>query len=83
MRKDVPVITVLAILEVLLSAAVIASIILQTGYSAGISGAFGGGSGTSGYTGKKQGVDQLLEKASLYLSIALAIVTLLMVHYWR
>ena len=76
-------ITVLAILEVLLSAAVIASIILQTGYSAGISGAFGGGSGPSGYSGKKQGVDQLLEKAALYLAIALAIVTLLMVHYWR
>ncbi|OLZ10865.1 preprotein translocase subunit SecG [Sulfobacillus thermosulfidooxidans] len=75
-------ITLLAILEVVLSVAVIGSIILQTGYSAGISGAFGGG-GPSPYTGKKQGVDQLLEKIALYLSIALAIVTLLMVHYWR
>ncbi len=77
-------ITVLMILEIILAMAVIGSIILQTGYSAGISGAFGGGGGgPSGYTGKKQGVDQLLEKFSLYLSIALAIVTLLLVHYWR
>lgn len=79
-----PVIITLFVLEVVLAVAVVAAIILQTGYSAGISGAFGGGGGgPSTYGGKKQGVDQLLEKVSLYLAIALGIVTLLLAHYWR
>ena len=76
------VILTLFVVEVVLAFAVMAAILLQTGYSAGISGAFGGGS-QQAYGGKKRGVDELLERISLVVAILFAINTLLLARLWH
>ncbi len=76
------VITTLIVIDVVLGLAVMAAILLQTGYSAGISGAFGGGS-QQAYGGKKRGVDELLERVALVLAILFAVVTLILARLWR
>ncbi len=75
-------ITALVVLDVVLCVAMMAAILLQTGYSAGISGAFGGGTQQS-YGGKKRGVDELLERVTVVTAVVFAIVTLLLTHLWR
>lgn len=75
-------ITTLIVIDVVLGLAVMAAILLQTGYSAGISGAFGGGS-QQAYGGKKRGVDELLERVALVLAILFAVVTLILARLWR
>lgn len=72
----------LIVIDVVLGLAVMAAILLQTGYSAGISGAFGGGS-QQAYGGKKRGVDELLERVALVLAILFAVVTLILARLWR
>lgn len=77
-------ITALIIGEVVIGLALIASIILQTGYTPGMSGgAFGGGFvQPSGYTGKKQGVDELLGRVTIVLVIIFALITLFLAKTW-
>ena len=69
--------------EVIFGLALMAAILLQTGYTAGMSGAFGGGFQQQGaYGGKKQGVDELLSRATVILAIVFAIITLLLARVW-
>lgn len=59
------------VLHVLVSLILIASILLQSGRSAGLSGAIAGGAET--FFGKKKGIDQLLSR----ITTAAAVVFLL------
>lgn len=69
--------------EVVIGLALMAAILLQSGYTPGMSGAFGGGfQQPAGYGGKKQGVDELLSRVTVILVIIFAVVTLLLVKLW-
>ena len=68
--------TVIIVIQVLVSLGLIASVLLQSGRSAGISGAIAGGAET--FFGKKKGMDQLLGKVSTGLAIAFLVITLLL-----
>jgi len=60
-----------------------ASILFQTGYTGGMSGAFGGGfSQPTSYGVKKQGVDELLARVTVVLVIVFAVITLLLARLW-
>lgn len=68
---------VLTVVQVLLAIALIAAVILQSGRSAGLSGAITGGAET--FFGKKKGLDELLGKvtiavATLFGALCLALV---------
>jgi len=65
----------LTILQVIASVGVIATVLLQSGKSAGMSGAIAGGAET--VFGKKKGLDNLLSKLSTIFAIAFMILTLL------
>lgn len=67
--------TFLLILQVLVSLGLIASVLLQSGRSAGMSGAIAGGAET--FFGKKKGMDELLNKVSAILAIAFLLLTLM------
>ncbi|HEX3032401.1 MAG TPA: preprotein translocase subunit SecG [Bacillota bacterium] len=55
------------IFHVLLSLGLIATVLLQSGRSAGLSGAVGGGAET--FFGKKKGLDELLHKLTTFVAI--------------
>ncbi|MCL5115613.1 MAG: preprotein translocase subunit SecG [Firmicutes bacterium] len=75
--------TALIVGEIVFGLALMASILLQSGYTPGMSGAFGGGfSQPNGYGGKKQGVDELLSRVTVVLAIVFAVVTLLLARFW-
>ncbi len=67
---------VLIVLQVLVSLGLIATVLLQSGKSAGISGAIAGGAQT--FFGKKKGLDELLNKISIGLAAAFIVLTLLL-----
>ncbi|WP_028308016.1 preprotein translocase subunit SecG [Desulfitibacter alkalitolerans] len=67
--------TFLIIIQLVVSLGLIASVLLQSGKSAGISGAIAGGAET--FFGKKKGLDELLGKIATGLAAAFLIVTLL------
>jgi preprotein translocase subunit SecG len=69
--------------DLVVAVALMAAILLQTGYTPGMSGAFGGGFAQQGYGGKKQGVDELLSKITVILGIIFAVVTLILVRLMR
>jgi len=66
--------------HVLLSVALIAAIILQSGKSAGLSGAIAGGAET--LFGKKKGLDELLGKVTIVVAVFFAATALFLV-IWR
>jgi len=68
--------TALTILQVIVSLGLIASVILQSGRSAGISGTIAGGAET--FFGKKKGIDRLLHKLTVVLAAAFLLLTLLL-----
>ena len=68
----------LMILEGLISIALIASVVLQSGKSAGMSGSIAGGAETI-FGGKKKGMDELLSKVTMILGVAFGVVTLILV----
>lgn len=69
---------VLQILEAILSVALIAVVVLQSGKGGGLSGSIGGGvEGALG--GRKKGLDEYLAKITMILGALFAIVTLLLV----
>ena len=75
--------TALIVGEIIIGLGVMASILLQTGYTAGMSGAFGGGMAQQGsYGGKKQGVDEFLARVTIVLAIVFAVLTLLLARLW-
>lgn len=69
--------------DIVIGLALMAAIMLQTGYTPGMAGAFGGGfQQQSGYGVKKQGVDDLLSRVTVVLAIVFAVVTLLLARFW-
>lgn len=66
----------LMVLEVLVSLGLMAVILLQSGHSAGISGAIAGGAET--LFGRKKGLDEFLARITVYLAAAFLVVSLLL-----
>nr|WP_092074767.1 preprotein translocase subunit SecG [Dendrosporobacter quercicolus]NSL49299.1 preprotein translocase subunit SecG [Dendrosporobacter quercicolus DSM 1736]SDN12887.1 preprotein translocase subunit SecG [Dendrosporobacter quercicolus] len=71
-------ITGLMILEAVICIALIATVVLQSGKSAGMSGSIAGGAEAI-FGGKKKGLDGILAKATMILGILFGIVTLIIV----
>lgn len=67
------------ILEAVISIALIASVVLQSGKSAGLSGSIAGGAETL-FGGKKKGMDELLAKGTMILGVMFGVVTLALVR---
>ncbi|ACV64625.1 preprotein translocase, SecG subunit [Desulfofarcimen acetoxidans DSM 771] len=63
-------------LHVLLALGIIASVLLQSGRSAGLSGAIAGGAET--LFGKKKGLDELLGKVTVLLSVLFVVISLVL-----
>jgi preprotein translocase subunit SecG len=72
------VVTGLMILDAIISIALIAAVVLQSGKSAGMSGSIAGGAETI-FGGKQKGLDAVLAKATMILGVAFGLVTLLLV----
>jgi len=71
-------IIVLQIIEAILSIALIAVVVLQSGKGGGLSGSIGGGT-ESALGGKTKGIDELLSKTTMVLGALFAVVTLMLV----
>lgn len=67
--------TIALVIQVLIGLGLIATILLQSGKSAGLSGSIAGGSEAL-FGGKKKGLDQLLAKVTAWMVAAYMIVTL-------
>ena len=67
----------LMILEAVVAIALIASVVLQSGKSAGMSGSIAGGAETL-FGGKKKGLDELLARVTMILGIVFGILTLIL-----
>lgn len=65
------------VIHVVLCLGLIASILLQSGKSAGLSGAIAGGAET--FFGKKKGMDELLGKVTVVVGIAFATTSIILV----
>ncbi|MDF2874122.1 MAG: secG [Sporomusa sp.] len=72
------VITGLMVLEAVLSIALIAVVVLQSGKSAGLSGSIAGGA-ESIFGGKRKGLDEILAKATIIIAALFGIVTMVLV----
>lgn len=59
---------VLLVFHILVAIGLIATVLLQSGRSAGISGAIAGGAET--FFGKKKGMDQFLSKLTTFFAVA-------------
>ena len=68
--------TILMVLEVLVSIALVAVILMQSGKSSGLSGSFGGG-GETFFGGKSNDLDAVLAKVTIVLGALFGILTLL------
>lgn len=68
--------TILMVLEVLVSLALIASVLLQSGKSTGLSGSIGGG-GETFFGGKSNDMDAMLAKITIVLGAIFGVLTLL------
>lgn len=62
--------------HVIMSIALIASVLLQSGKSAGLSGAIAGGAET--FFGKKKGMDELLGKVTIAVALLFGVSSLLL-----
>ena len=69
---------VLTILQVISGLAVTAVVLMQSGKSAGLSGAIGGGAETFFSKGKAKTLDAKLAKATKWFALAFAILTLIL-----
>ena len=72
-------VTVLMILDAIISIALIAVVVLQSGKSAGLSGAIAGGAETL-FGGKKKGMDEMLSKATMVLGVLFGAITMVLVR---
>ncbi|MFX4263077.1 preprotein translocase subunit SecG [Pelotomaculum propionicicum] len=68
---------VVTVIQVLLSIALIAAVVLQSGRSAGLSGVISGGAET--LFGKKKGLDELLGKVTVVVAVLFGALCLLLV----
>ncbi|WP_371371971.1 preprotein translocase subunit SecG [Sporomusa aerivorans] len=71
-------ITGLMILEAVLAIALIVSVVLQSGKSAGLSGSIAGGA-ESIFGGKRKGLDEILAKATIIIAALFGILTMALV----
>jgi len=67
---------VLQVIFLVISVGIIASVLLQSGKSAGLSGAISGGAET--FFGKKKGIDDILSKITVYLGVTFVIVSIVL-----
>lgn len=72
--------TVVMVFEVLIALALIAVVLLQSGRSAGLSGAIAGGAET--FFGKKKGLDEWFSKLTVILGIVFGLLSLVLV-VWK
>ena len=70
----------LTILDVLIPCGLIATVLLQSGKSAGLSGSIAGGADAL-FGGKKKGLDELLGKITKILAAAFMIVSLILAFF--
>ena len=70
--------TVLSIIQVLCCIAIIAVVMLQSGKSAGLSGAISGGAETFMTSGQAKTLDTKLSKATPWLSLVFVVLTLIL-----
>ncbi|WP_418219636.1 preprotein translocase subunit SecG [Candidatus Formimonas warabiya] len=73
--------TFLMIIQMLISLGLISTVLLQSGKSAGMSGAIAGGAET--FFGKKKGIDELLNKISAGLAIGFLLLTLIISIFFK
>lgn len=73
-------VTILMVVDVLVCIALIAAVLLQSGKSAGLSGAIGGG-GESMFGGKAGDMDEMLARVTIVLGIAFGVITLLIAKF--
>ena len=71
--------TLLMVLEAVICIALIATVVLQSGKSAGLSGSIAGGA-ESLFGGKKKGLDEMLAKATMVLGVLFGVVTMSLVR---
>ncbi|ATW28624.1 preprotein translocase subunit SecG [Candidatus Formimonas warabiya] len=69
------------IIQMLISLGLISTVLLQSGKSAGMSGAIAGGAET--FFGKKKGIDELLNKISAGLAIGFLLLTLIISIFFK
>jgi len=69
--------TVILVLQILASVGLIASVLLQSGKSAGLSGSIAGGAEAI-FGGKKKGLDDLLAKLATFSAISFMVLTLIL-----
>ena len=67
--------TALIIIDAIICVALIASVVMQSGKSAGLSGSIGGGA-ESLFGGRARGLDQFLARATMILGILFGLVTM-------
>ena len=70
--------TVLSIIQVLCCIAILAVVMLQSGKSAGLSGAISGGAETFMTSGQAKSLDTKLSKATPWLSLVFVVLTLVL-----
>ena len=71
--------TVILVLQLIVSLSLIATVLLQSGKSAGLSGSIAGGAEM--IFGKKKGMDDFLKKITIGLTVAFFVLTLLLVIF--
>jgi preprotein translocase subunit SecG len=70
--------TVLTVLILVVAVGLIVAILLQSGRSAGLSGAISGGAET--FFGKKKGLDDFLSRLTVILSIAFMVLAIVLAY---
>jgi len=68
---------VVSILHVIICLALVAVILLQSGKSAGLAGSIAGGAET--FFGKKKGVNEFLGKVTIFVAVAFAVTSLILI----
>ena len=70
--------TVLSVVQVLCCIAIVAVVMLQSGKSAGLSGAISGGAETFLSSGQAKSLDSKLSKATPWLALVFVVLTLIL-----
>jgi len=71
--------TALMILDAVICIALIATVVMQSSKSSGMSGSIAGGAEMM-FGGKKKGIDEVLAKATMVLGVLFGVVTLIIVR---
>jgi len=70
----------LVVIYIIVALGLIASVVLQSGKSAGLSGAIAGGA--ESFFGKKKGLDELLVKLTTILAVVFFLTSLVLFKVW-